>query len=248
MTDTFTYPLRVEHIPPGNSRDDLRGAIPESWLCVDCGVNTAPGLSTRVEMEAALAAGKDGIEQRMTSDSEVYVVRDRVWTEAGMGEFGGCLCIGCLERRIGRSLRPKDFQRNHALNLMPGTSRLLKRQGRRGGKRVASRHRGRAMSDRSQADRATYKATRAEIERVAEIANKIECVVQEYDTGDALNAMVAVLANFAASLDPQTRKIFANQFDAGLRSNMKIFAHDDEGVTSFTGPPAPNRQCFYTTS
>jgi hypothetical protein len=30
---------------------DLRGKTPESWCCVDCGVNTAPGHPTREEME-----------------------------------------------------------------------------------------------------------------------------------------------------------------------------------------------------
>jgi len=33
----------------------LKGATPESWLCVDCGVNTAPGCMTRKEMELAFA-------------------------------------------------------------------------------------------------------------------------------------------------------------------------------------------------
>ena len=30
---------------------DLIGVTPESWTCVDCGVNTAPGYPTRIEME-----------------------------------------------------------------------------------------------------------------------------------------------------------------------------------------------------
>ena len=33
-----------------------------------------------------------------------------------MEPYGGCLCIGCLERRIGRKLKPKDFERNHPFN------------------------------------------------------------------------------------------------------------------------------------
>jgi hypothetical protein len=36
--------------------DDLKGLVPESWCCVDCGVNTAPGLLNRTEMEKAIAA------------------------------------------------------------------------------------------------------------------------------------------------------------------------------------------------
>jgi len=46
-----------------------------------------------------------------------------------MEGWGGCLCIGCLEKRIGRRLKPKDFLRDHPFNLMPGTQRLLERRG-----------------------------------------------------------------------------------------------------------------------
>ena len=47
-----------------------------------------------------------------------------------MGPMDGCLCIGCLEKRLGRVLRPKDFKRGHPFNTLPGTPRLIKRQGR----------------------------------------------------------------------------------------------------------------------
>ena len=116
----------------------LKGLTPESWLCVDCGVNTSPGMSTRVELEKAIAAlgdawdnGDAGVTQSLTSQSEVYTVRDRVWQAAGMEPMGGCLCIGCLEKRLGRLLRPKDFKRNSPFNspVIPGTPRLLKRRG-----------------------------------------------------------------------------------------------------------------------
>jgi hypothetical protein len=117
----------------------LKGLTPESWLCIDCGANTSPGMSTRVELEAAFAAleaagfvdDNDGVTQSFTSQSEVYIVRDKVWQAAGMEPMGGCLCIGCLEKRLGRLLRPKDFQRGHVFNLphIPGTPRLLKRRG-----------------------------------------------------------------------------------------------------------------------
>jgi hypothetical protein len=30
---------------------DLKGVVPESWLCIDCGTNTAPGWPNRVETE-----------------------------------------------------------------------------------------------------------------------------------------------------------------------------------------------------
>lgn len=53
--------------------------------CMDCGVNTSP------------SAGGAGVE-------EYYMVSDELWT------FGdGFLCIGCLEKRIGRRLVLSDF-------------------------------------------------------------------------------------------------------------------------------------------
>jgi hypothetical protein len=61
---------------------------------------------------------------------EIYMVRDSVWKAAGLEPMGGCICIGCLEKRIGRQLRPKDFTR-HVFNSMPGTERLLQRRGAR---------------------------------------------------------------------------------------------------------------------
>ncbi len=41
--------------------------------------------------------------------SEWYMVHDSIWSEAGMEPTGGCLCIGCLERRLHRVLRRADF-------------------------------------------------------------------------------------------------------------------------------------------
>ena len=109
----------------------LKGLTPENWLCIDCGLNTAPGFKSRVELEAAFAAGDDGVSMHINAQSEVYTVRNRIWSEAGMEPYGGCLCIGCLEKRLGRRLTPKDFQRGHSFNhpAIPGTPRLLKRRG-----------------------------------------------------------------------------------------------------------------------
>jgi hypothetical protein len=45
-----------------------------------------------------------------------------------METMGGCLCIGCLEKRLGRRLGPKDFLRHHAFMRLPGTERLLNRR------------------------------------------------------------------------------------------------------------------------
>jgi hypothetical protein len=116
---------------------DFRGLMPESWCCIDCGMNTAPGFSNRVEWEnAAKAMGEawhnnnGGIDQTIGHDSEVYMVRTSVWKQATMEGMGGCLCIGCLEKRLGRYLKPKDFVRGHPLNMVPGTPRLMIRRDR----------------------------------------------------------------------------------------------------------------------
>jgi hypothetical protein len=114
----------------------LKGLMSEHHLCIDCGFNTAPGFITRAEMEVAFHRGDGdegkGVEQSITEDSEVYIVRNHVWAAAGMEPYGGCLCIGCLEKRLGRRLKPNDFQRDHAFNdhRLPCTPRLRDRRGR----------------------------------------------------------------------------------------------------------------------
>jgi hypothetical protein len=108
---------------------DLRDPnTPESWNCIDCGRDTAPGVSGRSVMaEEIRTAGVS--TATFHNDCEVYAVRDHVWKRAGMGSHAGCLCIGCLETRLGRRLKPKDFPDN-PLNWLPGTLRLMNRQGR----------------------------------------------------------------------------------------------------------------------
>ena len=78
--------------------------------------------------EAKLAGRECGDTITIDDRCEVYMVREKVWAEAGMEPYGGCLCIGCLEKRLGRRLRPKDFQRNHPFQALPGTDRLLGRR------------------------------------------------------------------------------------------------------------------------
>ena len=83
-------------------------------------------------MEQALArdwAGK-GAENTINDRSEIYAVKPKVWKAAKMEEMGGCLCIGCLEKRLGRELTPKDFIPGHPFNKLPGTERLLSRRTR----------------------------------------------------------------------------------------------------------------------
>ena len=40
---------------------------------------------------------------------ESYMVHDSVWKKAGMKKSGGKLCVGCIEKRLGRKLNCRDF-------------------------------------------------------------------------------------------------------------------------------------------
>jgi hypothetical protein len=134
---TLTMTLLPRHLlaPGWKAGDPIpSGYIPESWHCVDCGVNTAPGCSTRGEVELAYATAimrGEKCRDTVTFDShtEIYSVRDKIWEKSGMGPWGGCLCVGCLEKRLGRRLRPKDFEPGHPFNTIPGTPRLMERRG-----------------------------------------------------------------------------------------------------------------------
>lgn len=107
---------------------DLGAAgVPESWNCVGCGMNTAPGMLDRKQMRAAFTIG-DAAQNTITWESEVYTVKPAVWRAAGMVADGGCLCIGCLEERIGRPLQPKDFLRKSGFHNVPGSIRLISRR------------------------------------------------------------------------------------------------------------------------
>jgi hypothetical protein len=116
--------------------DDMYGLIPDSYICVDCGMDTFPGHQTRAEVEqsmrAARAAGKEwrGFTSTFTAETEVYYVWPAVWAASGLGDFwNGCLCIGCLETRIGRRLQPFDFIPDNPFNdpKLPGTIRRYER-------------------------------------------------------------------------------------------------------------------------
>lgn len=41
-----------------------------------------------------------------TFRNEYYMVKDEIWP---IEQDGGMLCVGCLERRIGRELKKDDF-------------------------------------------------------------------------------------------------------------------------------------------
>src|SRR5215475_4640415 len=81
---------------------------------------------------ARAASGHAAAPPTYDDQCEIYTVGDAVWKKAGMEPMGGCLCIGCLERRLGRKLRPKDFPARDEFNILPGTKRLIERRGTRG--------------------------------------------------------------------------------------------------------------------
>lgn len=114
----------------------LKGQYSEHHNCVDCGFNTLPGAPTRAFVEAAFR-GED-VKVSFTEDSEVYTVRDSLWERAGLAPYGGVLCVGCLEKRLGRKLKPKDFS-PHPFNdsCFPCSERLFQRCG--GAAVIASR-------------------------------------------------------------------------------------------------------------
>jgi hypothetical protein len=97
---------------------DFRYSMSESHLCVDCGLDTHPGNLNRAEaeQEAARQIRRGKRNWKIPAHSgkdEIYYVHDHVWKAAGMTGWGGCLCVGCLEKRIGRELRPEDFDPDH---------------------------------------------------------------------------------------------------------------------------------------
>ena len=72
-----------------------------SFLCLDCGVDTG-------------------------AIDEDYMVTHELWARVNPGG-DGMLCIGCLEKRLGRELTPDDFWLNSVSS--PKSERLLKRLG-----------------------------------------------------------------------------------------------------------------------
>ena len=89
--------------PPAVERT---GPYPDTH-CVDCDTETVP----------------------WAGPIETYQVHDRLWKEAGMAPLGGRLCVGCIERRLGRRLVRSDFTRYSLRNAhMRESDRLRARQ------------------------------------------------------------------------------------------------------------------------
>jgi len=47
------------------------------------------------------------------------MVEDTVWAAGGLEPDGGLLCIGCLERRLGRRVKRDDFKSTPSLEFWP---------------------------------------------------------------------------------------------------------------------------------
>jgi hypothetical protein len=121
---------------PDRDPGDLRGIVCESHKCVDCGYVTLDA-PERVETEKLYRAGEEtfGAIKLNWETTETYFLRPAIWAKIGMKPHGGCLCVGCLQKRalkhLGRRIKPKDFDRNHPFNQRdyPGSPRLKKAQG-----------------------------------------------------------------------------------------------------------------------
>jgi len=83
--------------------------------CRDCKESTIPTIS-------------GGDLRDLEGRCEFYMVKDSVWAQAGM-KWRGYLCGGCLETRIGRRLRKRDFAPSlaHTFYLFLQTARLRSR-------------------------------------------------------------------------------------------------------------------------
>ena len=103
------------------ARADALGLTAFDLHCVDCGVNTAP----------SIWHGRD-VTPALPGSWEFYWLKPEVWTLADMEELDGSLCVGCIEARLGRRLRRKDFDFTRYENRTPVawlTPRLRARRG-----------------------------------------------------------------------------------------------------------------------
>jgi hypothetical protein len=78
-----TLTARELHLRDGSTTIFTWEAQISDWRCADCGIDT------------------DAID-------EYYMLHDPIWQQAA-DDVAGHLCIGCLERRLGRTLTAADF-------------------------------------------------------------------------------------------------------------------------------------------
>ena len=74
--------------------------------CLDCHVETS-------------------FTERQKND-EWYMIHNHLWLK-GNPRGAGKLCIGCLEKRLGRRLTPRDFADCSLTNFPRGSKRLISR-------------------------------------------------------------------------------------------------------------------------
>jgi hypothetical protein len=82
---------------------DLKGPVSESWLCVDCGFDTAPGFLNRAELEKAFEADAQGqgVTQRTSQR----------------------LCVSSLERIELLLMRRARRRRSVTMGVLGGSAR-----------------------------------------------------------------------------------------------------------------------------
>lgn len=109
--------------PPGESRYHLvvgRGAMdalrPENWPAI------YDKLDEFETIDDINNKCRDcGFEVRW---GEMFMVHDPIWAETGLGYDDGLLCVGCIEKRLGRELVKGDFT-DAPLNEPEGKSERL---------------------------------------------------------------------------------------------------------------------------
>lgn len=74
----------------------------DAFRCCDCKVDTLAG-------------------------REYYMLTQKTWKQTGLK--AGILCIGCVEKRMGRELRPRDFTSAPINAIFPPSDRLQARRG-----------------------------------------------------------------------------------------------------------------------
>jgi hypothetical protein len=83
--------LKEIGIPDGN--------ITEDWLCVDCGINTAPGIPDGLTCIREIER-TGGCDHTIDDRSEVYMVRNAVWKKAGSED---ACASGALKNALAES-------------------------------------------------------------------------------------------------------------------------------------------------
>ena len=75
----------------------------ESYYCMDCGVD-------------------------ILEIKEFYMIHDELWAQINP-QLEGLLCIGCVEKRLGRKLKPEDFlpYKTNSYLIVPQSNRLKSR-------------------------------------------------------------------------------------------------------------------------